>query len=67
MPALYVCPICKKSFPSRILARDHVKTEHQDRVLEVLSQLPEYRIEALKKRGVDPENWAAGWLLSMLV
>jgi hypothetical protein len=36
-------------------------------VLEVLSQLPEYRIEALKKRGVDPENWAAGWLLSMRV
>jgi hypothetical protein len=36
-------------------------------VLEVLSQLPEYRIRALKKRGIDPENWAAGWLLSMRV
>jgi len=35
-------------------------------VLRVLSQLSKYKIEALKKKGIDPENWAAGWILSML-
>jgi len=59
-----VCPYCGENFQSWILARDHMKTEHRDRIREALSRLPKYRIEALKKRGVDPENWIAGWILS---
>jgi len=59
-----VCPYCGENFRSWILARDHIKTEHRDQILKALSRLSERKIEALKERGVDPENWIAGFILS---
>jgi len=65
MPIKYTCPICDKDFGSREAAIDHIKEAHRDHVNKLLSNLSERRIKGLKKRGIDPENWAAGYMLSM--
>ena len=66
MPVMYVCPICGKSFRRREVAREHIKREHRDEVIGLVSQLSERRIAGLRKRNIDPENWAAGYILSMM-
>lgn len=65
MPTIYRCPFCNEEFYRRDLAREHIKSRHQSFVRRVLSQLSPRKMEGLKKRNIDPENWAAGWILSM--
>jgi hypothetical protein len=65
LPASYVCPFCKRAFEGRSAAREHVRVEHAERVRAVVSGLRERRLEGLRRRNIDPEEWAAGWLLSM--
>jgi len=66
MPVEYLCPICRKRFLSRDIAREHIKSEHPERVKYMVSQLSPRRIKGLRKRNINPENWAAGYILSML-
>ena len=47
------------------MARNHIKLKHKDKVKRIISQLSKRRIEGLKKRNIDPENWAAGYILGM--
>jgi len=63
MPVIYICPICREKFFSKEKAREHVKTKHKEYVDRIVSQLSESRIKGLKKRNIDPENWAAGYIL----
>lgn len=66
MPAIYVCPICKKRFYNKKLARDHIKEAHPEKIREILSKVGEDKLRNLKKRGIDPENWAAGMILGWM-
>jgi len=66
MPAVYICPICKEQFYSRKLARDHIKKAHPEKIREVLSKIREDKRRNLEKRGIDPENWAAGMILGSI-
>jgi uncharacterized C2H2 Zn-finger protein len=58
------CPFCKKVFYERDLAIKHMKSEHSEEINKRLSQLPPWRIKNLKKRGVNPKNWIAGYILT---
>jgi transposase-like protein len=66
MLTIYRCPYCGKEFHCRDLARGHVKSKHREAVHQALSQLSQRKIERLRARNIDPENWAAGWILSMM-
>jgi len=66
MPIVYICPICREQFLRRDIAVEHIKEKHKEHVTRLLSQLTKRRIEGLLKRGINPENWAAGYILSML-
>jgi len=68
---IYVCKLCeikgkKVEFNRREDLRDHIKSVHRDHVERILSQLKPTKISKLKKRGVDPENWAAGYIIGIL-
>jgi len=62
MTKLYRCPYCEQSFPSKELCKAHIKQRHGDKVQEFLKQMSEYKLKKLMEQGIDPEEWAAGWL-----
>ncbi|MGQ4834445.1 MAG: hypothetical protein ACP6IS_11205 [Candidatus Asgardarchaeia archaeon] len=55
---LYVCPFCdpKREFPSKEEMKRHVLENHIDKILELLSKIPEYKRRNIK----NPKVWAAG-------
>jgi len=61
----YSCPVCSARFAEREAAREHIKAEHAELVQHVLSRLKSRRLRGLRSRNIDPENWAAGYVLSM--
>ena len=64
MPVIYVCPVCRKQFYNREVAREHLIEEHRDYVVDFLSKLSQYRIKRLQEKNIDPLKWAAGYLLA---
>jgi len=62
MSTVYKCLYCGQVFPIKELLKAHVKHRHRDKVQEFLKQLSEYKLRKLIEQGVDPEEWAAGWL-----
>ncbi len=48
------------------MAREHIKKEHPELIDKVLSRMSKRKIENLKRRGVDPVNWAAGRIVSAM-
>ena len=68
---IYVCKICelkgiKMEFTKREDLREHIKTQHREYVERILSNVSPVKLSKLKQRGVDPENWAAGYLIGIL-
>ena len=68
---IYVCRICEMQgkrieFHKREELREHIKSAHSDYVNRILSQLSPKSIVKLKKRGIDPTNWAAGYIIGIL-
>lgn len=56
-----VCPMCSGERFSRPKdAVEHVKRAHPERVKELLSKISPRKLKAIK----NPENWAAGLLLT---
>jgi len=43
-----------------------MKTAHSERIQYILSQLPPSEIENLKKQGIDPKEWALGYLIAYM-
>jgi uncharacterized C2H2 Zn-finger protein len=58
----FKCPYCEQVFPSKELCKAHIKQRHSDKVQEFLKQISEYKLKKLMGQGVDPEEWASGWL-----
>lgn len=63
MPIDYICPICQQWFTSQHTARDHIKEKHPRLVEEYVAGLTPKKLQGLTKRNIDPQNWAAGYLL----
>lgn len=68
---IYVCKLCeiegkKVEFNKRNDLREHIKAEHKAYVQRVLSNVSPVKLSKLQQRGVDPENWAAGYLIGVL-
>jgi len=61
---LFKFAICGEVFFTRESAREHVKIKHPEKVRKILSNLRSSSIVNLEKRGVDPENWAAGYFIA---
>jgi len=61
---MYKCVKCGRVFYQKEEARKHVKTEHPEIVQHILSRLRHTEIENLRKRNINPEDWAAGYFLS---
>lgn len=59
----HICPICEETFYRRDLAIEHIKSKHPASVNRILSRLTQRKIERLRKRGIDPQNWATGCIL----
>jgi len=55
-----------KSFFSEEELREHIKTMHPEKIRYILSKLHPSEIENLKKRGIDPEEWALGYLIAYM-
>ena len=53
------CPFCEFQALATDM-RDHVKSGHMDRVETLLKKTNQRSIDNLRRRGVDPVNWAAG-------
>jgi hypothetical protein len=49
-------------FHRKKLCKAHIKQRHGDKVQEFLKQMSEYKLKKLMEQGIDPEEWAAGWL-----
>ncbi len=61
----YVCPYCGANILTRELAKTHVKQVHRDKIQELLSKIPKRRLMNLINEGINPEEWAAGYIVAM--
>jgi uncharacterized Zn finger protein (UPF0148 family) len=61
----YVCPYCGANILTRELAKTHVKQVHRDKIQELLSKIPKRRLMNLINKGINPEEWAAGYIVAM--
>jgi DNA-directed RNA polymerase subunit RPC12/RpoP len=61
----YVCPYCGANILTRELAKTHVKQFHRDKIQELLSKIPKRRLRNLTNKGINPEEWAAGYIVAM--
>jgi uncharacterized protein (DUF2225 family) len=61
----YVCPYCGASILTRELAKIHVKQVHRDKIQELLLKILKLRLMNLINKGINPEEWAAGYIVVM--
>ncbi len=69
--SVYICKICdmqgkRVEFYKREDLREHIKSVHPDHVERIISRLNPQKIQNLRKRGIDPKNWAAGYIIGIL-